>query len=287
MSIRILPFNTSTTNLRHQMIYSRARLHADPRGEPFRSRFDQLRLDWRVLAVRELDLQDEQIEANAGLEYADFEADAFVDDIDSATEDDAGLRKLLFGNKAPSIFKRPIAGIQLVAMENWTQTLANSKLLNAKELTEKCFFVVDKAKTAVRRRNEAARALREFNATGVRKVYTDQLNAARVEVFNYFDQLVVTTPSLGLTRQYARAFFLQSDNEGVLTPEEELILLQANLEELRQEMEAKEERVKELLLLKEAREQEDTKEQERQAKIAELERELNSLKAQPSKKRRG
>jgi hypothetical protein len=287
MSVKLLsPTNTTTTNLRQQTVFTRARLTADPRGEPFRGRFDALREDWRKLSAREFDLQDEQTTASAELLYADFEADAFVDEVDKATEQDTGLRKLLFGNKQPAAFKRPIAGVQLASMETWIQTLANSKLPTSKELTEKCFFVVDKAKAAVRRRNEAARALKEFNTTGARKQYTDKLNAARVEVFNHFDSLVVTNPSLGLTRQYARGFFLQGENDGTLTSEEELTLLQEELEGLRQDTELKEERVKELLLLKEARDQEDAREQERQAKIADLERELSALKAQPPRKRR-
>ena len=284
MSVRLLSFTTTTTQLRQQTVYTRARLDADPRGAAFRDLFKQLHADWRVLATKEFDLQDALNINSAGVEYADLEADLFVDEVDAATTDNSSLRPLFFGTKTPSVFKRPIAGSQLTAMETWPATLKNAQDPAVKALAEGCVAVLEKANAAVKQRTEAARALREFYATGERRRYTERLNAARVEVFSHFDTLVINDPSLGLTRQYARAFFLQNTYESDPTPEEELLLLQGELETLRQDLIVKEERQKELLALKESREREDVLAQERQSKIEELERELTSLK-QASRKR--
>jgi hypothetical protein len=285
MSIRLLPPTTNMPSLRQQLIYSFAKLHADPRGEPFRARFRETRDQWRALLIQENDLQDVVTTSQAEVEYADFEADVVVDEVDSVVGSDEALRKLLFNGKPPSIFKRPIAGAQLTAMETWQQTLLNAKASEVSALALKCATAVATARDAVKRRSEANRALKEFYVTSGRRDFIDKLNALRVEVFNYFDQLVVSNPQLKLSRQYARGFFLQSPEDGALSLEEELTIVQAEAEELRQELALKEERIKELIARKEAAEQEDAKEQERQSKIAELERELTALRGSGRRRR--
>jgi hypothetical protein len=269
--------------LRKQIIHTKTRLHADERGEPFRALFEQLQKDWRELLLREVELQDGQTITAAEVEIEDVGLDVIVDEVDEITENNESLRGLLFKGKSPSVFKKPIAGVQLGGMETWEGTLARAATTELQMLSSRVSGQVLRAKMAVAKRAEAGQLLREFYTTAERKQFIERVNTARVEVFTYFFKLVTKTP--GLTQQYARSFFLQV-SDGAYRAEEDLAAVQERLEELRQELAQYEAREKELIALKEAQAQEEAQESAQKAREEELERELNAIRAQRAKKKR-
>lgn len=286
MALATLPLTTTVPQLRKHIIFTYSRLHTDSRGEPFLARFEQLQKEWRELSRLEIDLQDTQTTLSAQLESDDIGLDVLVDEVSEATTEDPALHDLLFKGKSPSVFKKPIAGVQLDNMERWEGVLLRSSLPAARALAPRVAAQVAKARATVGKRSDAAQRLREFYATAERRRFIEQVNVARMEVFTHFINLIAQEPALRLTQQYARSFFLATAEYNTSRPEEELSQVQERLEELRQELVQFEEREKELLALKEAQAQEEAQELAQRTREEELERELAALKALRAKKKR-
>lgn len=286
MPVPLLPLDTSLPKLRYHIVYTLKRLILDPRGEPFRQEFRELREEWKQLQLMEFDLQDNITEAIAGVGFGDFNLDEFVDLIDEETKNDPRIRALLLKGKTISAFKRPTAGAQLRAMELWGGTLANyaeNPSLQAKAPV--LIDLVTAARQAEAERDQCRQKLKEFYTIGARAQFIKKVNIARGKVYRYFSQLVSDHPELKLSHRYPYSFFPQRERERELDLEDEIALVEDEIEQKREELAVLEARLKELFVQKEAQDREAAEAEAREARIAELTRELAELKAKSKKKR--
>lgn len=285
MSAPQIAFSVSLDVIRQHIVYTLARLTSDPRGVPFRQRFKELREEWKKLQLLEFDLQDEKTEAGADLKYRDDNLDAFVDRVDAATYSYQRLRDLLFGEKTPYAFKRPIAGDQLKAMALWGNSFASKDApTEVQAMAPELDGLLKEAQSASDRKEEATRKLKEFYAIGAKKNFIEKLNRERDEVERYFSKFVSDNPALGLDRKYPLSFFWRRETEGALELEDELALLQEQIEAQKEALSFFENRLKELIAQKESKDREAQEERARQERIEALQRELSALQ---NKKRRG
>jgi hypothetical protein len=285
MPAPLLAATTTILQIRAHLVHTLSRLTIDPRGEPFRQKFKDLREEWKTVQLQEIDLQDARVEAGAVLVYQDLNLDTFTDKVDELTEGNPQLRGLLFGDKTLYTFKRPIAGSQLRAMESWKDTLASGDApTEAQAMAPEAEALVTAAQEAEAAREGIKRRLKEFYAIGARKRFIDKVNVARAEIYHHFSQLLTTNPELRLDRRYPYSFFLQREGEATLEIEDELAQLNEQIEGHQEQLSLLEGRRAELLAQKEAQDREAAEERARQERIVELQRELSALQTKGRKK---
>jgi DNA repair exonuclease SbcCD ATPase subunit len=285
MPVPLLAADTPIPQIRAHIIYTLSRLSVDPRGEPFRQKFKDLREEWKGVQLQEIDLQDARLEAGALLFYRDLDLDAFTDRVDALSERDPRLRELLFGDKTTYSFKRPTAASQLRAMEPWSETLGSPNApAAAQAMAPEAEALVNAAKEAEATREESKRKLREFYAIGARKRFIDKVNVARGEVYSHFSKLLSDHPELRLDRRYPYTFFIQREGEAAPELEDEIALIKERIEEHHDQLDLLEAHLQQLIAQKEARDRDASEGKARQERILELQRELSVLQNKNRKK---
>jgi hypothetical protein len=278
MSASQVPFNTSLGQIRQHIVYTLTRVTIDPRGASFVERYKALREEWKALQLQEFDLQDNRTEVSARLEAQDDSLDSFTDRVGDASAGNDRFRTMLFGDKTPSAFKRPIAGVQLKAMETWPSTLSSPDApANLQVFAGEASELVKTALETAANKEESNRKLKEFYAIGAKKKFIDKLNLLRDETHRHFSQLVSEHPELGLGRRYPASFFLQREGEAALELEDEISFLRGQIEEGKDNLELLEIRLRELLTKKEALDREASEDKARLEKIEALKQELALL----------
>jgi hypothetical protein len=211
MEARLLSPNSSLLVLLGDIRYTQARLKADPLTTTFVVIFGSLRDEWNVVQAQEIEFQEQLADAQAALDTADVNLDAFASRFSKAVltlvNDDRSshLYILFFGNKPLSLFIRPKLGIELVAMKEWPKKIEESSYPTLKAMLPELLPLLDAAEKSITRRNDVKSAIRTFHDVGARRKLFDKTNGARKSTYGALAKLALET--MGLPSDYAAGFF--------------------------------------------------------------------------------
>jgi hypothetical protein len=212
MPIRTLANDTPLSSVRAELTYTQARLRAHTHGVPFRAVFDALRNKWTVVHAKELELRDAIILAQALIDQADNDLDAFakraVRIILDLTGNDQGhtLYKHFLGDKTASDFVRPTLGKQLEAMAGWIDSFSAKTAPEAlKNLVTELTELVANARTAAKAMTDAEKARDTFRDIGERSQFIVEVDTSRKDTHEALSKL--PRDNAGLAKNFADRFF--------------------------------------------------------------------------------
>ena len=211
MSVRTLRYDTGLFTLLRELLYSLAQMGEEPLATPHVPKLQAHRDQWQAVLIEEIGLIEQLAKAQAAVDRADGGLDRFVNRASHAVaEHTVGaaqrqLRKALFKGKAPSRFRRPVLGRQLMEMADWSAILAESGVPALEAMAAEAGALVAAGNAADTLRTAAQSANRTFRDVGARKQYIDAVNASRREIEGALAKLPFETPSLA--QDFAEGFF--------------------------------------------------------------------------------
>jgi hypothetical protein len=274
----ILDHDAALSTILEHITYTLTRLSAQPLTANLVAAIASLHKHWFQINTQEIYLQVDIQKAQAAVVAADDDLDLLVDRVASivliATGNDrsAPLYKLFFGDKRPSDIKRPILAGQLDTMRNWIIPLKGSSIAELAAIGGAVEQKVAIGDAAAQTLATVETANRVFRATGERRVFIGQVNAARKLLYGKLAELPHKHPEANLPGSFADRFFKRVSRvkDRVEPP---------TSEELRTEVAETETRLTSLRdRLKDALAREETEAQEEKARLAKND-ELAKLKA--------
>ena len=284
MAARTLDPRNALLTLFPQVGYTLQRLKAHPEGAPHVAIFEGLRAEGLEVLTRELEIIDALTEAQARVDMADSNLDAFAGRLAKAVltlvDDDRehALYVHYFRNKTLKEFRRPVLGAKLVSMRGWVRSLQESDVPTLHALAPELTVLVQAAEATVQARDHAQMANRIFRDTGARAQWVDRVNAARKALHGALAQL--PHQQLGLPPDFADQFFLKEQKREVTEDEETVASMQATIARQREELAASELRLKELEEDAEAAKKAADARAAKVAQLTELERVMEAMAKQ-------
>ncbi|EYF07823.1 hypothetical protein [Chondromyces apiculatus] len=284
MAARTLDPRNALLTLFPQVGYTLQRLKAHPVGTPHVAIFEGLRAEGLDVLTRELEIIDAQTEAQARVDMANSNLDAFAGRLAKAVltlvNDDRehSFYVHYFRNKTLKEFKRPVLGAKLVSMRGWVRSLEESNLPTLHALAPELTALVQAADAAVQAREHAQATNRIFRYTGARAQWVDRVNAARKVLHGTLAQL--PHQQLGLPPDFADQFFLKEQKREVTEEEETVASMQVTIARQREELAASELRLKELEEDAEAAKKAAEARAAKLAQLTELERVMQAMAKQ-------
>lgn len=267
-----LSANASIHSLFQEFFFTLGRLRADKDAKLLVSSFAPFREKlWEALK-QELLLEEALVVAKAVVDSCDNDLDDVCDAVLGLVLNftrgnyGAALYKRFAGEARPSVFKRPILGKQLTAVELWLHILAEPNLPEElRELRGSVEQVVQAAKNAISERDKATQERSNFSQIGGRKQLVDAFSAEREHLYESLVELAkkLTDRKVEDPEAFARRFFpsrrIESAAEGkaaLSALDQEIAFTEGYLDELKKKRQAlqeeedarqKEEQEKEIL----------------------------------------
>ncbi|APR78079.1 Hypothetical protein A7982_03426 [Minicystis rosea] len=163
------------------------------------------------MLLEEIGLIEQLAKAQAAVDRADGLLDRFVNRASNAVDEHTGgptqrqLRKALLKGKAPSRFRRPVLGRQLLDMADWSEILAKSGVPALEAMAPEAAALVTAGNAADTLRTAAQSANRTFRDVGARRQYIDAVNASRREIEGALAKLPFESPAL--PQDFSEGFF--------------------------------------------------------------------------------
>lgn len=204
--------------------FTQARLAATPLTAALAADFDPFLPQWKGVNEQQIILRIAVVKAGAVVSACDDALDGLVDEITQAVLSQiknnrkAPLYLLYFGEKSPSLLKRPILGGQLETMRGWIPSLLGSSNPTLQALGTKLQGAVAAADTAVANLAAAEQANRDFRTIGERRSLVDGLNALRKSTYGKLSELPHAQPALQLAVTFAEDFFRHESRRAASPP---------------------------------------------------------------------
>jgi hypothetical protein len=217
MSARLLSPRSSLLALIGDIRYTLSRLKADPHAAAHVAAFEELRDEWKSAQAQEILNQEELSDAQAALDLADVNIDAFGSRVSKTlltlVKDDRNhpLYLHFFGAKALSVFLRPKLGIELQAMRPWLVSFETSPHPALQAMAPELGMLIVAADKAITARDEVKAKIRTFYDMGQRRLLFDKCNGLRKSTHGALAKLALTT--VGLPSDYADGFFRNDASE--------------------------------------------------------------------------
>lgn len=248
MPAPIIRQDASLGSVRDDVVYTQARLAANPLTSALAADFDPALSSWDTTRNQEVALRTAVVKATAVVAVRDDVLNDLVDEISRAIlvevkgDRTAPLYVLYFGTKTPSEVKRPVLGDQLSKMRTWVGSLSGSTVPALQDLGAKLADAVAAADTAVEGLAAAEHAVREFRTTGPRKLFIDSVNALRKDTYGKLSKIPHDSPELYLSPSFAEAFFRHESRKpsAKLTSgeiQDQIDALEADLADLKAQLE--------------------------------------------------
>ncbi len=195
------------------LVFTRARLAADPAAAALVAPFDDLRAQWIVVHQQEIDLEAAIANCASKVTACDDDLDDFVKRFAprllAAAKDDrkSPLFKMFFGAQKPSLFARPTLGRQLASMANWVAPLKASQNPELASFGAELEPLIAAAKAAEAALAAAETSLDTFKISGARLVFLNHVNAARNTTRGALADIAYKRDDLGLSSDYPDRFF--------------------------------------------------------------------------------
>lgn len=197
---------SSLTAVRDDLVFTDARLLADPNVATHAKSIQGILTDWEVVQRQQFAHWDAITKAEALVGAADDNLDDFIPVFANSIRSTAGEKSAtwnLFFKVTPYEFAAPVLGNQLEAMRRWVQLLAKQPELAAhKKPLEK---LIADADAAVKARTEATLANEQFRTTGGLAKFFASMSKTRDTVAAAID--TVAAKSKTLPRNYTSRFF--------------------------------------------------------------------------------
>lgn len=197
---------SSLTAIREDLVFTEARLLADPNVASHAKAISGLLKDWETVQKQQFAHWDAITKGDALVGAADDNLDDFIPVFANAIRGTAGEKSAtwkLFFKVTPYEFAAPVLGNQLEAMRSWVKLLAKDKELGAhKKPLEK---LIAEADAAVQARKNAALANEQFRTTGGLAEFLAKVSKTRDGVAAAIDGLAAKSATT--SRHYTSRFF--------------------------------------------------------------------------------
>lgn len=185
--------------------------------------FEELENDGKAIRDQAASIRNSIFEAEIIVKLRDSnlnrvctETLARLDTMSDSKERD-GIRLKLIGNKAPSVFIRPILSGQLQAMKAWPAIMSVMSFDALKSYAPTVQAAVDEA-TVAAADLEAKEAVEDnFYFVGEYKKYIDRLNAARKSLESEAEAYRHAHPELNLPRDFSASLFRKRERDKALS----------------------------------------------------------------------
>lgn len=214
MAAGTLSKDLSTLTLIAHPSYTRCHLLAHPLTVGFAQVFQDLRVEGTQVLEQELQIREQIIAAQARIDRAAVTLDVVAGKVSKEililTDDSvtAGLYVTYFGDKPIGKFCRPKLGRQKTSMGVWADSLEQSVHPTLVALAPAVRAAIDEVDAAIKARDTARLAMREFRNVGMKRQWVDQMNGRRKEVYGQLARLPHDNPTL--PADFADHFFLKA-----------------------------------------------------------------------------
>lgn len=215
-SIKTIPSNATTETTEDHFLYMLVRLRRNPHTKALVAEAEAFRPKINAARTEERSLSEADMEAGAGVQFADQDLNVSVDFVGDNTDRKSLFGMRLFGDLRPSELKRPVLGGQLDVMSGWPEVLATSE----KEILVSHAPVVkarvEAGHAAAAEKKGTSNQLSNFRTVGVRVKLNEEHNALRKSLFGKLGDI---QHAKGLPSSWAESFFMQDSSEGLSVTE--------------------------------------------------------------------
>jgi hypothetical protein len=268
----------SFATLRRERSYTHARLLAHPATQSLAPSFAELLTELDRIEARANTLVEALAVADAGVDVADYNLDAFFDRFVhmvltiTNNQRNAFYHRFLL-RQSPSRFKRPVLGKQLEAMRSWPDTIQEVNFQQLKDLLPELTQLIKAADEAIAQGRKAEQTLNDFYQIGEMPKLIDRFNALRNDTLGKLNALRHSQTQGRFPTDFAEQFFLRNTRRSVTLHEVERTIVTLDKELARNQA------ILEALKAEETAEQQAKEEAERQqtqAEIAEVEQTIRA-----------
>lgn len=272
MTARLLRPTLALLTLLGEIRYTISRLTAAALLPSHLAKHQALRDQWTQIQAKEIGFYEQLSDALAQVDIADDKLDEFAIRFSNAVLALTGQKRdaklyVHFFKKPLNEFLRPTLSGQLAAMDGWIKSLEEpSTPPSLAAMLPELVALVAAGKTAAGTRDEIKLKIKQFREVGERRQLIDQINAARKELHGALTKHAVETA--GLPNDYANRFFKPGEAGGDDAQEETVESLGPEVAKLEAVLFEKKAR---LVALQKAAEEAAARDQERAAKLAQIE----------------
>jgi hypothetical protein len=213
---RLLRATIALLTLLAELRYTMSRLSAASVLPAFLAKFQLLRDQWNVIQAKEISFSELISDALAQVDIADDKLDDFARRFSQAVlvltgqKRDAALYVYFF-KKPLAQFLRPTLSGQLAAMESWITSLQEPAThASLVAMLPELIDLVNVGKQASDSRDDLKLKAKQFHEIGERRLFVDQINALRKELYGALAKLALETP--GFPSDFADHFFKPADS---------------------------------------------------------------------------
>jgi hypothetical protein len=205
----------------HENSFTLGKLQSHPLAAPFTAQFDTFQTSWQTTYAARVALQIAIDKADGAVSAADDALDDFVDTLDRtlliAVKNDrkSALYQHYFGEKVPSLLKRPILGDELARVRKFVPSLQASPIASLAALAPTLVNLVAAADAAVSAKIAAQQALDDFDVTGGKAALIASFNVLRQTVYGQLAAVPHQNAAAALPVSFGDRFFRHAERTGV------------------------------------------------------------------------
>jgi len=243
----------------------------------FLAKFQALRDGWTTIQNKEIALYEQLSDALAQVDNADDKLDDFARRFRQAVlivtgQSQKAALYLHFFKKPLHELIRPTLSGQLVTMEGWIKSLEEPTThASLSAMLPELVALVTAAKAAEALRDDTKLKIKQFREVGERRLFIDQVNAARKELHGSLSNLALKSPNLA--SDFAQGFFKPAE-AGEEEAEETIESVSIEIKRLEMALEEKRARLVELQKAADDAAEKAQKKAETQAKLDAINKEI-------------
>jgi hypothetical protein len=274
---RKIEYNFTTSDLFRETVYTLAQLQASPVVARFVPAARELLERWRELNKLELELTTSEVSAEAHIDRVDGDIDPIVEELAARIlvaakgNRKSPLYQRYYASYRPSELVRPVLGPELETIRQWPASLKESTEESIRPIGAQLERLIAEADQAVAERDSIWQQWDDLYKTGVRRTFVDDLNTFRERLHADLTALADTPEEKNLPPEFPERFFVQTKRRRTVTRDPTAAEIRAQIVELQAIADRMD---------KEQREREQSEAQRRadETRLAELERELETLR---------
>jgi hypothetical protein len=253
------PLDASLTHVLDHNSFTLGELTSHPLAVPLISQFDAFQAKWFTTFAARAALQIIVGKSEGAIVGADTNLGGFIDTLDRTllilTKNDraAVLYRFYFGVKTASERKQLVLADKLVTVKGWVASLQGSPHAALTALATSLIELIAAADAVIKKHQDAAQALKDFDMLGGKKALIDEFNALRQTAYGELAAMPHEHPNAMLPPNFADRFFRHEPHKGITaitnpeivqtkisSIEKKLIAAKSHLEQLKKEAKEKE-----------------------------------------------